>query len=174
MSASILSQHAEPCQVYQFPIKSIAVKAPVKSHRLRVSELTFYPRLNTWKAANVSLNPHTLEARSYDWWIFCKRINGQLVFNDYRYSNTTSKHQHKVRGWLRHQGYEFTSIEAPRGLQDLRSATNYYRDQIKKLEAEIAKPRSQARKNSERNEQIGNYLKKIDMVEQLIGAGGAA
>lgn len=59
---------------------------------------------NLWKAANVEFNADTIEARSYAWWIFVKKINGLVVFNSYKYSVTTAKHQRKLRDLLNDLG----------------------------------------------------------------------
>lgn len=62
--------------------------------------MKYFPRLKQYKAANVTFNPNTLEAHSYAWWCFVKRINGQIVFNEHKYSPTTSRHQSKVKALL--------------------------------------------------------------------------
>lgn len=75
-------------------------------------------RANIYKASNVTFNPETCEAVSYDWWTFAKMVNGKLVFNDHGYSNTTRKHQSKVRGLLRELGLEIDlTVDVPGGLQ---------------------------------------------------------
>ena len=51
----------------------------------------------TFKASNVTFNPITMEAHSYAWWQFVRVIEGKIVFNNYKYSNTTARHQWKVR-----------------------------------------------------------------------------
>jgi hypothetical protein len=62
--------------------------------------MKYFPKLKLYKAANVTFNPETREAHSYSWWRFTAMIDGKLVFNDYHYSNTTRKHQCKVRALL--------------------------------------------------------------------------
>jgi hypothetical protein len=37
-----------------------------------------------------------IRATSYDWWVFVDVIDGKVVFNNYNYSNTTSRHQAEV------------------------------------------------------------------------------
>jgi hypothetical protein len=74
-------------------------------------------RTNIYRAANVSFNPTTLEAYSYAWWKFVGVVEGQLIFNNYRYSNTTSGHQAKVRHLLNELGVKIDlSMPIPRGL----------------------------------------------------------
>lgn len=75
-------------------------------------------RANIYKASNVTFNPETCEAVSYDWWMFTKLVNGKLVFNNHSYSNSTRKHQYKVRSLLRELGLEIDlTVDAPGGLQ---------------------------------------------------------
>lgn len=62
--------------------------------------MKFMTRSRTYKASNVSFKPETCEAYSYDWWLFVANINGKVVFNAYNYSNSTCKHQSKVRSLL--------------------------------------------------------------------------
>lgn len=53
-------------------------------------------RTGIYKASNVSFDPSSVEAFSYGWWNFVRKINGAVVFNNYSYSSSTSKHQSKV------------------------------------------------------------------------------
>lgn len=55
-------------------------------------------------ASNVTYDPTTHKAFSYGWWGFVWLIEGRLVFNNYYYSNTTTKHQSKVRSLLWNHG----------------------------------------------------------------------
>lgn len=82
----------------------------------------------------MTLDPHDKKAFSYGWWQFLAIVNGAVVFNNYRYSPSTGKHQHKVRSKLADLGIHVDLfINSHTGLQDsavgldaLRSA---YRDQ---------------------------------------------
>lgn len=62
--------------------------------------MKYYARLKIYKSNNVTFDPETLSAYSYDWWQFVRVINGKVVFNGYFYSPTTAKHQSKVRNLL--------------------------------------------------------------------------
>lgn len=61
-------------------------------------------RTPIYKASNVVFNHENIEATSYDWWVFVKRIGKRVVFNSYRYSVSTAKHQRKVRTLMRELG----------------------------------------------------------------------
>jgi hypothetical protein len=84
--------------------------------------LKWYPKLKIFKRtarATVSFNPETMEAFSYDWWCFVKVFKGKVVFNEYRYSNTTSNHQRKVKHLLRQLGIKIDLfVNSPKGLQN--------------------------------------------------------
>lgn len=58
--------------------------------------MKYYKRLGLYKASNVTFNPHTLEAHSYKWWRFVAKVDGKIVFNNFRYSPSTGKHQYKI------------------------------------------------------------------------------
>ena len=63
-----------------------------------------FKRSGLYKASNVSFDPVKIEALSYDWWVFVSRIGKLTVFNDYRYSVSTAKHQRKVQQLMRDLG----------------------------------------------------------------------
>lgn len=52
---------------------------------------------NVYKASNFEFNADDIAAWSYGWWQFVKVIDGKVVFNNYRYSVSTGKHQSKAR-----------------------------------------------------------------------------
>lgn len=131
-------------------------------------ELKFYPRLGLFKANNVSFDPIECVAVSYNWWLFVKRFGKVVVFNDFSYSVTTSRHQNRVSTLMRQLGIEATlSIEAPGGLQDLDSAIRLYKNRIQELQQAIDKRFSRKAKNKERRALISDLKKKIKVVERL-------
>lgn len=72
-----------------------------------VSErIKYYPRLGIWKnsTGNVTFDPAKVEAISYNWWVFVKKINGKVIFNGYRYSSSTSAQLSLVRDLLNNLG----------------------------------------------------------------------
>ena len=66
--------------------------------------MKFNSKVGAYRAANVYFHPEKLVATSYDWWTFVKRIDGHTVFNSYGYSNTTRRHQYRVREVMRDLG----------------------------------------------------------------------
>lgn len=82
--------------------------------------LNFSKRANIYKNTTGSLtfNPETKEAVSYGWWKFVAMIDGQLVFNNYAYSNTTAKQQGKIRTLLSQLNIKIDlELPVPKGLQ---------------------------------------------------------
>lgn len=120
-------------------------------------------------ASNVSFNPETLEATSFKWWYFVKRIGGKVVFNDYRYSSFTSRHQNKVRLLMKRLGIKIDlEIEAPKGLQDLQAAHDWYEGHIIRLVSLMSMPRTHAAKNAERAHLVRLYQEKVKTIRKLI------
>lgn len=74
--------------------------------------MKYMKRAGIYKANNVTFDPRTMDAYSYVWWRFVARIGGQVVFNTYYYSPSTSKHQSKVRSVLSDLGIT-VDIAAP-------------------------------------------------------------
>lgn len=77
-------------------------------------------RSGIYQASNykVTFDPSKIEARSYKWWSFVSKLDGKVVFNNYRYSVTTSKHQGKVRDLMRELGIKIDLfLSVPDGLQ---------------------------------------------------------
>jgi hypothetical protein len=58
-------------------------------------------------------------ATSYGYWDFVKVINGKTVFNNYKYSMTTSKHQNHVWWLMKDLGHEIdVTVSISSGLSD--------------------------------------------------------
>jgi hypothetical protein len=66
--------------------------------------MKYMKRAGIYKAANVTFDPIKVQAYSYSWWRFVGIVEGKVVFNNYRYSSTTSKHQSKVRNLMKELG----------------------------------------------------------------------
>ena len=57
--------------------------------------MKYFKTLGIYKNSTGSntFNPETKEARSYNHWQYTRVHDGKLIFNNYSYSNSTSKHQ---------------------------------------------------------------------------------
>ncbi len=124
-----------------------------------------------YKASNVTFDPNAMTATSYDWWRFVQKVDDKIIFNDYRYSNTTSKHQHKVLRLLHWKRDDMIFLAVPKGLQDptrRESAIAYYQSQINDLREMIERPRSRKDKNLERIREIQRLEYKIEQVKGFL------
>lgn len=82
--------------------------------------MKFMKRANIYQAFNynVTFDPNKIEARSYRGWVFVAKIEGLIVFNNYRYSNATSRHQSKVRSLLKELNIKIDlELPLPRGIK---------------------------------------------------------
>lgn len=133
--------------------------------------MKFYKKAGIYKNSTGTnyFNPSTMRALSYDWWCYFKVIDGSTVFNAYRYSNTTARHQSHLRSLLEDLGIEIDHIiEAPKGLDNLESALELYKSRQSELQAEIDRPRSHKAKNEERRELKASYKALELLVEYLM------
>ena len=130
--------------------------------------MKYYKRANIYKASNVSFNPETKTAYSYDWWQFVKEIDGKIVFNNYPYSISTRRHQSKIQDILNELGIKVDIwVDVPEGLQQpdaLLKAADYYRNKNEVLKSQIVKKGSKLKKNQERQAQI---VRNNDMITEL-------
>lgn len=124
--------------------------------------LNYKKKENKYRNTTGSLvfDPVTKRAYSYSWWRFVDEVEGKLVFNDYNYSISTSKHQREVRTLLNQLGLKVDlAIPVPKGLQNYSSLEDmilaaeehlcdkFFSDIIKKQEAyERAKARKLKKK----------------------------
>lgn len=126
----------------------------------------------TYKASNVTFNPNTMEANSYGWWTFVKRINGKVVFNAHKYSVTTAKHQHKVRSIMVQLGIRPDVIVDTRlclnNYNALSDAKSRFLQSIKELNDLIDKKGSQYRANVLRQRRITMIMEELDKLEGVL------
>jgi len=93
-----------------------------RSYQVPTTGLKWRPRLKHYKnsTGTNTFNPETLEAWSYGWWCYLKKIEGSLVYNRARYSNTTSRHQRELRSLLQELNIKIDlSVNHPTGLQGI-------------------------------------------------------
>ncbi len=60
------------------------------------------PRLKIYQGSNRknTFNPTTFEAYSYGHWQYVKKVKGKILFNYFKYSHTTAKHQREMFQFL--------------------------------------------------------------------------
>jgi len=138
-----------------------------------ITELTstrYVKRDNSIKSSNFEMNLNTLNAYSYNWWLFCTRFNGKVIFNNTTYSMSTCKHQNKAWRVLNYQS-DLTLVNTRKSLSDLQGALN---DEIKNTKAgilelinTIRKPRTRKSTNQERRKKINAMIKHIYKVRKF-------
>lgn len=125
-----------------FNPKAAAERVLNEAARVNVSNvlgLKYLKTRNTFENYKNScgVDMDTFEGHSYGWYSLTKKIKGTVYLNSYRYSNQTSKHISKVRAVFRALGISFKEIQAPRGLQDLKSALQYALERYGAAEVEF-------------------------------------
>lgn len=128
--------------------------------------MKYFKTIDCWKNSTGTCKyfQKNHESFSYGWWLMSCVIKGKIFFNNYHYSNSTSKHQAAVRALLPRIDYY---IEAPRGLDNKEAIVRHYGYMIDELQAAIAKPHSHKVKNKERTQLIKQYEKTIKLVNKL-------
>ncbi len=101
-----------------------------------------------YESSNVTFNPKTLNALSYNWWYFVKSFKGKVVFNDYQYSSTTRRHQCKVKRLLSELGIKIDlTVELTQSLNNI-EVENLTLKQLKaKSDAQIASRNEEKRQH---------------------------
>jgi hypothetical protein len=74
--------------------------------------MKYFKRSGLYKASNVTFSADKIEAFSYGWWRFVGVVEGKVIFNNYGYSNSTRRHQWKVRRLMQDLGIKI-DIEMP-------------------------------------------------------------
>ena len=132
--------------------------------------MKYIKKRGQYEGSNVTYDPISGDAYSYGWWRFVERINGKVVFNNYSYSPSTSRHQWKVRSLLNQLGVKIDiTLEAREGLQNLHIACNDYYRRIEELTALINKPRTRKSTNERRRKEIEETHQKIKTIIDLKG-----
>lgn len=136
------------------------------------TNLKFFKRLNIYKnsTGTVEYNPETRQGRSYRW-TFLAPINGILVFNEYKWSPTTSGHQSAVRSVLKDQSYIVVDAGTDSPLNFSKTTTEKLFKKLIEKQVEIELARSKNSKThgwrvSQYNSMTEN-LKKIESIKGL-------
>ena len=148
-------------------------------------KLKWYPRLGIFKNSTGSCkyNPNTHEGWSYEPWQVCGMIDGIAVFNNFRYSVTTSCHQGVLRGMFKPAGRRVITTEFSDGLQgkSLADVVFTLREELEEREQLAIKGREKSFQGQWRRQRI-NCIKadilyivrrhKIEIPEWLKPAAG--
>lgn len=115
-------------------------------------------------------NQGNLDGRSYKWWSTLKTVKGKIIFNKYRYSNTTSKHQNDLRSALRYLNIPIDhEFECSEGFQvnSFENTVKNYLYAIGELKAAIKDKNTNAVKNQERKKEITELQKELTLFMSL-------
>lgn len=117
---------------------------------------------------NVTFDPATCQAHSYKWWCFVRKIKGKVVFNDYRYSSSTSGHQSAVRSLLRELNIKIDVIvSTSESLTDsLDSVVAEKYREIARLNCEIARKGTRKKNNEYHAELVAKLFAEIETLKK--------
>jgi hypothetical protein len=136
-----------------------------------------FKRLNQFKASNVIYDIGTGRAYSYGWWRFVDVVElqgtKQVVFNNHSYSNSTIKHQCKVRSLLHRLGISIDLVVDSRsGLQSSNwkeEALDSVKYDISTVEEQLNNKRRHKRLDGERMQRLGQLKQELCKLSELLG-----
>lgn len=145
-------------------MKQVKFKTDTKSMKWR-------PKLKVYGGGKNTFDPESFEARSYNWWVYVKKIKGKVVFNDHNYSMTTCGHQCDMRRLLKELGIKIDLVV------DMRSSLSSFNSEaleplyreMYQLEIEMNRRGSKADTNAKRVKRI-EALKDSVKVARKLGA----
>jgi hypothetical protein len=135
--------------------------------------MKFSNKRQQFEGSNVSFNPNTMIAKSYDWWVFVAEVNGKVIFNNSRYSNTTNRHQSKVRAMM-HQSHSIdlvlhnTRESLAMGEAALVCEIKNTKELIGTLEAELLNPKRKKALDTQRQNVLLSWKEHVLKVETVL------
>jgi hypothetical protein len=129
--------------------------------------MKWFSRLGVYKLSNVIFRPSDMSAYSYKWWQFMGYApSGALIFSDFSFSTSTSKHQRDVRRLVQNRmGRQIDFfLEMPNGVNDPRAAIDHYERMIRDTTAAINKPKTHKAKNAQRYTKIAHCYECISII----------
>jgi hypothetical protein len=134
--------------------------------------MKFYKTLNQYKASNVMFDVDTLKAFSYQHWCFVREVNGKLVFNNHAYSNTTQRHQQKVRRLLDSLGLtidlEVDSRPSLNSSDWQEASIKSLEYKIKEVQAQLENPKRHKRLDRERLDRIAELKSEMRVLVEFL------
>lgn len=114
-------------------------------------------------------NSETMQAYSYGWWRFVEKVGNYVVFNNYRYSHSTSKHQSDTIVLMDRLDIKIDFFfECRGGFQaGYQTAIDDYNYEIKELKKLIKTPGTHKAKNEQRKTQIAEIQATLGIVKRL-------
>lgn len=135
--------------------------------------MKFSNKRQQFEGSNVSFNPYTQVAKSYDWWVFVTVFNGKTIFNASTYSMSTNRHQSKVRALMRqshsidlvlHNTRESLSNTETALLSEIKNT----KELIKTLELELNNTRRKKALDTQRHGVVQSWKEHILKIEEVL------
>lgn len=119
-------------------------------------------------AGTLVVNPN-LDAYSYDWYKLGMQVGDVYLVNNFNYSSTTIKHYYKLMRFIREQkGLKIVTIEAPKGLQNLKAAQDHYAQLMQNVSAELVAPRKRETTKKRLAAELVELEKQYNFVMELM------
>lgn len=133
---------------------------------------SFVKSRNSYESKQFKFDLDTCEAYSYDWWLFCIKIDDVIYFNDSSYSMQTSQHQRMAQNILKsagakEHGYKIEYVYFKEGLNHLNNSISNMEFEIHQLEEKIKSPRTRKATNQDRKQRIKFLQKRIKEAQDL-------
>jgi hypothetical protein len=126
-------------------------------------------RFENYKGSNW-FDLETLEARSYNWWPYLKKTRIGLVYNNYTFSNCTSKHQDELSWLLSKLRIKVDyALEFPRGIGENSAALKYYYTNLIQTQIELDRKNRKKDNDATRLSEIKAIRKNIAILRRLGG-----
>jgi hypothetical protein len=132
---------------------------------------------HTLESSNFSFDLKTLEAYSYSWWRFTKPLGDYIIFSNYSYSKSTSRHQLKAKRILGELGYKnvimldyVSGIDCP--VDALKLEIAEIKNEINNLRELINKKGTHKKTNRKRIDTIAKLVyKQYRLIQVLLSEG---
>jgi endo-beta-N-acetylglucosaminidase D len=135
--------------------------------------MKYFKQANIYKnsTGTNSVSLEKCEAYSYDWWQYLTKVNGLVIFNNYFYSPTTSKHQSNCRGLLHDAGIKIDLLLDFNGHFNasnwIDNAVSQYQQKIVNNVKYMNRPRVRQKTKDRLLEQNNEFFKVIALLETL-------
>ena len=127
------------------------------------TSIKFYPKLKIYKnsTGNVTFDPATITADSYNWWTFVKVIKGKVVFNNYYYSSSTSAHQSLVKDVMKELGIKVDVYVNQSGSLGHAPEVKFLYERLFKGQIHNANPKTRNKYSKQDFDEIKAQIKKV-------------
>lgn len=129
--------------------------------------MRYQKELNIWKGHGIILNLNTMEAWSFGWWQFLRKINNVVYFNAFPLNMFMRKHQQYTRRILDNMKINYVVVKYKAGLQNLKQQEELFQQELFLLQDAIEKKNSRSKKNNERLQLINKIYDDLSLLYSL-------